>query len=188
MKVLVKEKKKCLPCSTDQPWQTKNLNNSCYSWDTSLDYPHHIILRTLEFHYFGVDPLLWDPYKYFLIPGVLLYIGHHIWSVYILLLLVTSAHTLFGHFILMLRLVELYSCIVIMLSSLCTPVRHTLCLAQVAVQLDTTYTHSWCTHCAWISCTDVQLYFSPVSVHSGTVYTTALYNCTLASASQASVL
>ena len=54
--------------------------------------------------------------------------------------------------------------------------------------LDTTYTHSWCTHCAWISCTAVHLYFSPVSVHSGTVYTTAQYNCTLASASLASVL
>ena len=43
-------------------------------------------------------------------------------------------------------------------------------------------------HCAWISSTAVHLYFSPVSVHSGTVYTTALYNCTLASASLASVL
>ena len=65
---------------------------------------------------------------------------------------------------------------------------HTLGLAQVAVQLDTSYTHSWCTHCAWISCTAVHLYFSPVSVHSGTVYTTALYKCTLASASLASIL
>ena len=43
---------------------------------------------------------------------------------------------------------------------------HTLCLAQFAVQVDTTYTHSWCTHCAWISCTAVHVYFSPVSVHS----------------------
>ena len=60
---------------------------------------------------------------------------------------------------------------------------HTFCLAQFAVQLDTTYTHSWCTHCAWISCTAVHLYFSPVSVQSGTMYTTSLYNCTLASAS-----
>ena len=45
-----------------------------------------------------------------------------------------------------------------------------------------------CTHCALISCTAVHLYFIPVSVHSGTVYTTTLYKCTLASASLASVL
>ena len=51
---------------------------------------------------------------------------------------------------------------------------HTLCFAQFAVQLDTTYTHSWCTHCAWISRTAVHLYFSPVSVHSVTV----LLHCT----------
>ena len=89
-------------------------------------------------------------------------------------------------FILMLRLVDhtlcldqLYSCTVIMLSSLCTPVWHFV---------DTTYTHLWCTHCAWISCTAVHLYFSPVSVHSWTVYTTALYNCKLVSAGFASVL
>ena len=65
---------------------------------------------------------------------------------------------------------------------------HTLCLNQFSLQLDTTYTHSWCTHCALISCTAVHLYFSPVCVHSGTVHTTALYNCTLASASLAYVL
>ena len=64
---------------------------------------------------------------------------------------------------------------------------HTLCLAQFAVQLDNTYTHSWCTHCAKISCTAVHLYFSPVSVQSGTVYTPVLYNSTLASANLASV-
>jgi hypothetical protein len=54
-----------------------------------------------------------------------------IWSVYTLLLVFTSAHTLLGPFILMLRLVDrtlcldqLYSCTIIMLSSLCTPVRY----------------------------------------------------------------
>jgi hypothetical protein len=52
-------------------------------------------------------------------------------SVYTLFFVVTSAHTLLGPFILMLRLVDqrvyldkLYSCTVIMLSSLCTTVRH----------------------------------------------------------------
>jgi hypothetical protein len=53
-------------------------------------------------------------------------------------------------------------------------------------------THLWCTHYAWISYTNVHLYCRHVSVHSGTVllcvYTTALYNCTLASASLSSVL
>ena len=38
------------------------------------------------------------------------------------------------------------------------------------------------------SANSVYLHYIPVSVHSGTLYTTALYNCTLASASQASVL
>ena len=52
-------------------------------------------------------------------------------SVYTLFCVVTSAHTLLGQFILMLRLVEhtlcldqLYSVTDIMLSSLCTPVQH----------------------------------------------------------------
>ena len=36
------------------------------SWDTSLDYPQHTIPRTLKIHFFMVDPLLWDPYKYLL--------------------------------------------------------------------------------------------------------------------------
>ena len=52
-------------------------------------------------------------------------------SVYTFLFVVTSAHTLIGPFILMFRLLDqtlcldqLYSCTVIMLSSLCTPVRH----------------------------------------------------------------
>ena len=52
-------------------------------------------------------------------------------SVYTLLFVVESADTLLGPFILMLRLVDqtlcldqLYSCTVIMLSSLCTPVQH----------------------------------------------------------------
>ena len=58
---------------------------------------------------------------------------------------------------------------------------HTL-LGQFAVQLDTTK------HCAWISCTAVYLYFSPESVPSESLYTAALYNCTLVSASLASVL
>ena len=120
---------------------------------------------------------------------------------YTLLFVVTSAHTLLGPFILMLRLVDqtlcldqLYSCTLIMLSSLCTPVEHFVVtsentlLGPVCCKLDTTYTHSWCTHCALISCTAVHLFVSPVSVHSGTVYTTAMYNCTLARASLASVL
>jgi hypothetical protein len=62
------------------------------------------------------------------------------------------------------------------------------CADPGAVLLDTTYIHLWCTHCAWISCTVLHLYFNPVSVHSGTLYTTALYNCTLTSASLATVL
>ena len=35
-----------------------------------------------------------------------------------------------------------------------------------AIQLETIYTHMWCTHYAWISCTAVHLYCSPVSVSS----------------------
>jgi hypothetical protein len=31
------------------------------SSDTSLEYPQRIILRTLKFHFFRVDPPLWDP-------------------------------------------------------------------------------------------------------------------------------
>ena len=34
-----------------------------------------------------------------------------------------------------------------------------------AVHLDMTYTHLWCTHYAWINCTAVQFYCSPVLVH-----------------------
>ena len=52
-------------------------------------------------------------------------------SVSTLLFVITSAHTLLGPVVLMLRLVDhtlcldqLYSCTAIMLSSLCTPVRH----------------------------------------------------------------
>ena len=56
------------------------------------------------------------------------------------------------------------------------------------LKVNSSYTHSWCTHCAWISFTLVQLNFNPASVHSETVYTTVLYNCTLASASLPSVL
>ena len=104
-----------------------------------------------------------------------------------------SAHTFLGPFIIMLRLedhtrclIQLCSSSVIMSLSLCTPVLygilllivHTLCLAQFVVQLDFTYTHLWGTHCAWIGFTAVHLYFSPVSAHSWTVYTTTLYNCT----------
>ena len=118
-------------------------------------------------------------------------------SVYTYLCVVTSAHTLLGPFILILRLIlcldQLYSCTVILLSSvnlydILLLLVHALCLAQFAVQIDTTYTHSWCTHFAWISCTATHLYFIPASVNSWTVYTTSLYNCTLASASLASVL
>jgi hypothetical protein len=98
---------------------------------------------------------------------------------------------LLGPFILILRLIlcldQLYSCKVILLSSvnlydILLLLVHALCLAQFAVQIDTTYTHSWCTHFAWISCAATHLYFSPASVNSWTVYSTALYNCTLASA------
>ena len=56
------------------------------------------------------------------------------------------------------------------------------------LKVNSSYTHSWCTHCAWISFTVVQLNFIPASVHSETVYTTVLYNCTLARASLPSVL
>jgi hypothetical protein len=109
-----------------------------------------------------------------------------IWSVHTLFFLVTSAHTLLGPFIVLLKLMDqtlcldqLYNCAVIKLSSLCTPVHHfvvssshTLLGPVFAVQLDTNYTHLWCTHCDWISCTAVHLYFSPVSVYSWTLYTT----------------
>ena len=47
-----------------------------------------------------------------------------------------------------------------------------------AVQLDPTYTHLRCTHCAWISCTAVHLYFSPFSVHSWTVLLCIQLYCT----------
>ena len=47
-----------------------------------------------------------------------------------------------------------------------------------AVQLNTTYTHLRCTHCAWISCTAVHLYFSPFSVHSWTVLLCIQLYCT----------
>ena len=40
------------------------------------------------------------------------------------------------------------------------------------LKVNSSYTHSWCTHCAWISFTVVQLNFIPASVHSETVYTT----------------
>ena len=59
------------------------------------------------------------------------FVFHPIGSMYSLLFVVMSAHTLLGPFILMLRPVDqtlcldqLYSCTIIMLSSLCTPVRH----------------------------------------------------------------
>ena len=29
--------------------------------DTSLEYPQHIILRTLKLHFFSVDTPMWDP-------------------------------------------------------------------------------------------------------------------------------
>jgi hypothetical protein len=35
------------------------------SWDTSLEYPQHIILKTFKFHFSGIDPPLGDPQKYF---------------------------------------------------------------------------------------------------------------------------
>ena len=53
-----------------------------------------------------------------------------------------------------------------------------LCLVQFAVELPQ---HMRCTQCAWISYTAVHLYLNPE-------YTSALYNCTLASANLASVL
>ena len=49
---------------------------------------------------------------------------------------------------------------------LCTDILYTICTQlYTAVQLDATYTHLWCTHYAWISCTAVRLYCSPVTVH-----------------------
>ena len=45
----------------------------------------------------------------------------------------------------------------------------------------------WCTHFALISCIAVHLYFNPATVPFRPVYTTALYNSSLASASLASV-
>ena len=43
----------------------------------------------------------------------------------------------------------------------CTSVYTTV----LSAQHDTTYTHLWCPHYAWISCTPVRLYCSPVTVH-----------------------
>ena len=83
---------------------------------------------------------------------------------------------------------QLYSCTVVMLSSLCIPVRHLFVTSAHTLLGPVSYTHLWCTHCAWISFTAVHLYFSPASVYSGTVYKTAVYNCTLISASLVSVL
>jgi hypothetical protein len=127
---------------------------------------------------------------------------------------VTSTRTLYGPFILMSRLVDntlcldqLYSCTVIMLSSLCTPVRHfvvTSAHTLIGLICCTTWKDlhtlvisyaNWCYAMTINTCVArtllgsvVLLYFNPVSVRSRTVYTTALYNCELASDSLASVL
>ena len=100
-----------------------------------------------------------------------------IWSLYALLFVITSAHTLLGPFI------QLYSGNFIQSLYTCTAFCHYKCIHFEWLSLLyilTLATHSWCTHRAWISCTAVHTYFSP---DSGNVYTTALYNCTLASAS-----
>jgi hypothetical protein len=115
----------------------------------------------------------------------------------------TSVHTLLGPFIrntyieacgsngLLGSVVQLYSCNVI--QSVYT--RTAFCCYKCTHFAWPNFlyklplpTHLLCTHCAWISCTAIHLYFSPASVYSGTVYTTALYKCTLTSASMVSVL
>ena len=99
-----------------------------------------------------------------------------------------SAHTLLGPFILMLRLVDhtlcfdqLYSCTVIMSSSLCTPVRHfvvnsahTLLRPVCCLTLPT---HTRGAHTVLGSVVLLYIY----------TLVQSLYNCTLASASLASV-
>ena len=52
-------------------------------WDTSLDYPQHMITRTVKFHFFLGWPSFERAPKTFVdekkcFPDVFLYIGHHI--------------------------------------------------------------------------------------------------------------
>ena len=106
-------------------------------------------------------------------------------SLYSLLFVVKSVHTLFGP-------ACLYSYSVIMVSGLWLFIvtsAHTLlgpvgCTTHLHLPYNTS-THMLCTQllckcCTWISSTDVHLKFSPAAVHSWTVY-----NCTLISASLA---
>ena len=62
------------------------------SWDTSLDYPQHIIPKTLKFHFLWLTPLE-GPLKIYydeqnLFPDVLLYVGHQIIYLLIYILLI----------------------------------------------------------------------------------------------------
>ena len=96
-----------------------------------------------------------------------------LYSYSVIMLSVTSAHTLLGP-------ASLYSYSVIMLSGLWLFIVTSACtlLGPVCCVLIYTYLilpkHFLCTHCAWISSTTVHLYFSPASVHSWTVL-----NCTV---------
>ena len=102
-------------------------------------------------------------------------------SVYTTLHCCTTVHYLHTHVVHTLCLDQLYCCTFILLSSLCSLVlyrflyRYTVLLytsctdgLYFCVHYCTTWhylnIHLWCTHYAWISCTAVRLYCSPVSV------------------------
>ena len=110
-----------------------------------------------------------------------------IWSLYTLLFVITNAHNLLGPFI------QLYSGNFIQSLYTCTAFCHYTCihfewLSLLYILTLATHTHGAHTVLGSVVLLYIYIYLSPVSVHSGTAYTTALYNCTLASASLASVL
>jgi hypothetical protein len=73
-----------------------------------------------------------------------------------------GTHTLTDISLYLYRFVYIYT---VLLYTTCTDGLY-FCVhkCQLLYKLTPTYTHLWCTHYAWISCTTVRLYSSPVCV------------------------
>ena len=103
-----------------------------------------------------------------------------IWSLYTLLFVITSAHTLLGPFI------QLYSGNFIQSLYTCTAFCHYKCIHFEWLSLLYTLTlatHTCCAHTVLGSVVLMYIHTLVQSLFSGNLYTTALYSCTLASAS-----
>ena len=109
----------------------------------------------------------------------------HALSVYTLLFVITSAHTLLGPFM------QLYTGNFIWSVFTCTAFCHYKCIHFEWLRLLyilTLATHTCGAHTVLRSVVLLYIHTLVHSLFSGNVYTTALYNCTLASASLASAL